>query len=54
MSKFAKLASFASLGLVIIPSLLYFAGSLELDAMKWAILVGTACWFIAATLWMSH
>lgn len=52
MNNIAKLASFVTLGLVTVPCLLYFAGAMGLEAVKWAALAGTIGWFIATPLWM--
>ena len=54
MNNLAKTASLITLCLVIIPCLLYFAGTIGLDAVKWTALVGTIGWFIATPLWMSR
>ena len=37
---------------VIVPPLLYFAGSLELDKMKYMMLVATIAWMVISPLWM--
>jgi len=49
-----KIISLIALGLVIIPSLLHFGGTIGLDAVKWAALVGTIGWFIATPIWMGR
>ena len=54
MNNLAKTASLITLCLVIIPCLLYFAGMIGLDTVKWTALVGTIGWFIATPLWMSR
>ena len=54
MNHIAKIASLITLSLVIIPSLLCFAGMISLDTVKWAALAGTIGWFIATPLWMSR
>jgi hypothetical protein len=54
MNPFAKIASLITLSLVIVPCLLYFAGMIELAAVKWTALVGTIGWFIATPLWMGR
>ena len=54
MTNAAKLASLAALSLVIIPCLLYFAGTISLNAVKGAALAGTLGWFIATPMWMSR
>lgn len=40
------------LALVIGPAVLYLADVIEKDAMKAAMLAGTATWFVAAPFWM--
>ncbi len=50
----AQIASLVALAATIVPSLLYFTGTLEHDAVKWTALAGTAVWFIATPLWMGR
>ncbi|GAB5401787.1 MAG: hypothetical protein Aurels2KO_00180 [Aureliella sp.] len=50
----AKIVSLIALCAVTLPCLLYFAGSMELDAVKMAAIVGTAVWFVSTPLWMSR
>lgn len=54
MNALAKYASLVTLGLVIIPCGLYWAGMLQLETVKWIAFVGTIGWFIATPLWMGH
>jgi hypothetical protein len=54
MNHIAKIVSLITLSLVIAPCLLYFAGAIGLDAVKWTALAGTIGWFIATPLWMSR
>ncbi|QEG02425.1 hypothetical protein Mal15_65460 [Stieleria maiorica] len=54
MNNIAKLVSLVTLGLVIGPCLLYFTGTIGLDTVKVAALVGTVGWFIATPMWMSR
>ena len=54
MNNIVKIVSLLSLGLVVVPCLLYFAGVIGLDAVKWMALIGTIGWFIATPLWMSR
>ena len=35
-----------------LPSVIFLAGKLELDMVKWLMLVATIVWFVAATGWM--
>jgi hypothetical protein len=50
----AKIVSLLALSAVIVPCLLFFAGAIGLDAVKWIGLAGTIVWFIATPLWMSR
>ena len=50
----AQIVSLVALAATIVPSLLYFTGTLEHDAVKWTALAGTAVWFIATPLWMGR
>jgi hypothetical protein len=47
-----KLISFVALGLVIVPPLLYLAGSLAKAPMISLMLVGTLVWFASVPWWM--
>lgn len=50
----AKLVSLLTLACVIVPCLLFFAGLVGLDTVKWLSLLGTWGWFIATPLWMGR
>lgn len=54
MSHIAKIISLITLGLVVVPCFLFFAGAIGLDAVKWAALAGTIGWFAATPFWMSR
>jgi hypothetical protein len=54
MCNAAKLASFIALAATIVPSLLYFSGTMEHEMVKWIALLGTIVWFIATPLWMGR
>ena len=54
MNTAAKILSLITLGFVILPCLLFFAGAVSLDTVKWTALVGTIGWFIFTPLWMSR
>ncbi|QDT10185.1 hypothetical protein [Planctomycetes bacterium K23_9] len=54
MNNIAKIVSLITLGLVVIPCLLFFVGAIGLDAVKWTALAGTIGWFIATPMWMSR
>lgn len=54
MNHLAKITSLVTLGMVIVPCLLFFQGSIELKTVKLAALIGTIGWFVATPLWMSR
>ena len=54
MRNIAKIVSLLALSATIVPCLLYFTGTLDLDAVKWTAFVGTVVWFIATPLWMGR
>ena len=41
----------ALIGLTL-PSVIFLAGRMELDKVKWLMLLATIVWFVAATPWM--
>jgi hypothetical protein len=41
-----------SLVLLMLPSILFLAGRMELDTAKWIMLAATVVWFATATPWM--
>ncbi len=44
--------SVLSLVVLMAPSILFLAGRMELDTVKWVMLAATVVWFAAATPWM--
>ncbi|MGB7324524.1 MAG: hypothetical protein WBD31_06615 [Rubripirellula sp.] len=54
MNMTAKLVSLVALGAVTLPCVLYFAGAISLDMVKWTALAGTIVWFLATPVWMSR
>jgi hypothetical protein len=44
--------SVLSLVVLTVPSILFLAGRMELDTVKWVMLAATVVWFAAATPWM--
>lgn len=54
MKSILKLLSWAALGLVIIPPVLYLAGGLAKPAMSSLMLVGTLLWFATVPFWMGR
>lgn len=49
-----KIISLVALLLTIFPSLLFMAGTLNLDTVKWLALAGTLIWFAVTPLWMGR
>jgi hypothetical protein len=54
MKPFLKVISFVALGLVIIPPVLYLAGSLAKPPMISLMLAGTLLWFATVPWWMGR
>ncbi len=54
MNSSAKIASYVALAASIVPSLLYFTGTIEHEAVKWTALLGAVVWFVATPLWMGR
>lgn len=52
MKRAAQAVSAAALAGTILPPVLFFAGRVDIEAMKWAMLVATIAWFAATPLWM--
>jgi hypothetical protein len=52
MKRAAQVVSLAALAGTILPPVLYFAGRMDLETMKWAMLVATVAWVAATPLWM--
>jgi len=44
--------SVLSLVVLMVPSILFLAGRMELDTVKWVMLAATVLWFAAATPWL--
>lgn len=49
-----KLVSLLALAATIVPSVLYFTGTIEHEAVKWTALAGTVVWFVVTPLWMGR
>jgi branched-subunit amino acid transport protein len=52
MRSILQFISLLALIALTLPSVLYLAGRLELDMVKWIMILATIVWFIAATPWM--
>ncbi len=49
-----KIISLLALLATIVPSVLYFNGTIDHNAVMWTALVGTVVWFVVTPLWMSQ
>jgi len=47
-----QIVSLLALIVLTLPSILFLAGRMELDSVKWTMLIASIVWFIAATPWM--
>jgi hypothetical protein len=46
------IVSWLSLVVLMLPSILFLAGRMELTTAKWVMLAATVLWFATATPWM--
>jgi high-affinity nickel permease len=54
MKRAAQVVSLAALAGTILPPVLFFAGRMDLDTMKAAMLVAAVAWFAATPVWMKQ
>ena len=52
MRSILQIISLLGLIALTLPSVLFLAGRLELDMVKWLMLLATIVWFVTAALWM--
>ncbi len=52
MKRAAQVVSLAALVGTILPPVLFFAGRMDIETMKGAMLVAAIAWFAATPLWM--
>ena len=52
MRPILQIVSLLALIALTLPSIIFLAGRMELDTVKWLMLLTTIVWFIAATPWM--
>ncbi len=52
MMLIAKIISWISLVVLIVPSILFLAGRMELDQVKLVMLIATVVWFVSGAMWM--
>lgn len=49
-----KAVSYTGLVLTLIPSLLVFAGTLDVAMYKTLMMAGTGCWLVSAPFWINY
>lgn len=49
-----QVLSWGSLILTVLPSVLFFAGLMDLDRVKWVMFISTIVWFAATPFWMGR
>ncbi len=52
MRSILQIISLLALIALILPSVLFLAGRLELNMVKWIMLLATIVWFVTAAPWM--
>ena len=52
MRSILQIISLLALIALTLPSILFLAGRMELDKVKWIMILATIVWFVAATPWM--
>ena len=52
MRAILQIISLLALIALTLPSVLFLAGRLELDTVKWIMILATIVWFVATTPWM--
>jgi hypothetical protein len=52
MRSILQIISLLALIALTLPSVLFLADRLELDMVKWLMILATIVWFVTASLWM--
>ncbi len=52
MRTILQFISLLALIALTLPSVIFLAGQLELDRVKWFMLIATIVWFVTAAAWM--
>jgi hypothetical protein len=52
MRPILQIVSLLALLALTLPSIVFLSGRMELDMVKWLMLLATIVWFVAATPWM--
>ncbi|GIW99088.1 MAG: hypothetical protein KatS3mg111_2421 [Pirellulaceae bacterium] len=54
MQMLLRIVSLVALGLVLVPSMMYFGGMVALAIVTRLALIGTLIWFVATPMWMGR
>lgn len=54
MKAIARTVSMLALAATILPPVMFFAGRMDLDAVKLWMLAATVAWFAATPIWMDR
>lgn len=54
MRQVLQILSFAALAGTLAPSMIYCAGGVSLDFVKWIMLLSTIVWFAVTPFWMGR
>ena len=52
MRPILQIVSLLALIALTLPSIIFLAGRMELNTVKWLMLLASAVWFVTATPWM--
>lgn len=47
-----QIISWIALAMTVLPSIVYFSGHLELERVKWLLILATVVWFAVTPFWM--
>jgi len=47
-----QIISWIALAMTVIPSIVYFSGNMDLDRVKWLLVLATVVWFVVTPFWM--
>ena len=54
MRSILQIVSLLALIGLTLPSIIFLAGRMELNTVKWLMLIATIVWFVATPLWMGR
>jgi hypothetical protein len=49
-----QIISWIALAMTVIPSLVYFSGNMELERVKWLLILASVVWFATTPFWMGQ